>query len=157
MLLSDSSDRHPADHFLPDLLARASHAALQGFAAELRGRGISLPVWRVLAALSARSGETVTGLADTCLLQQPTMTKLLDRMEGDGLVARTPDGRDRRLVRVSLTPDGEAEAAGLVEAARRYEARLLALHPEAAGIKAALVGLASPRGPVEPNGRGGSG
>ncbi len=80
--------RHPAQEFLPDLLARASHALPRGFAAELRKRGVSLPVWRVLAALLAHPGETVTRLAEACLLQQPTMAKLLDRMVRDGRVAR---------------------------------------------------------------------
>ncbi|MBD0275024.1 MAG: MarR family transcriptional regulator, partial [Acetobacteraceae bacterium] len=114
-----------AEGFLPDLLARAAHAAVQGFAAELRARHVSLPVWRVLAALQARPSETVGGLAEACLLQQPTMTKLLDRMVRDGLVTRAPDARDRRVQRISLTPEGEAMAAELLAVAERHEAALL--------------------------------
>ena len=117
---------------------RASYVLNQGFAQELRRRGASLPVWRVLAALLARPGESVTGLAGACLLQQPTMTKLLDRMARDGLVARAPDARDRRVVRVALTPAGAAKAAELAAAAARHEAEVLARHPRAEGIKAAL-------------------
>ncbi len=59
----DASDHGAAERLLADLLARAAHLVVQGFAEELRARGASLPVWRVLAALSARPGETVTGLA----------------------------------------------------------------------------------------------
>ena len=128
----------PTGPFLPDLLARAAHALTQGFARELRRRGTSLPVWRVLAALHASPGLTVTGLAEACLLQQPTTTKLLDRMVRGGLVTRAPDVRDRRVVRVALTPDGEARAAELVAAAERYEAEVLARHPQAEGIKPVL-------------------
>ena len=58
-----------------------------------RRRGVGVPVWRVLASLSGSRGETVTGLAEVCLLQQPTMTKLLDRMVRDGLVTRAQDAR----------------------------------------------------------------
>jgi DNA-binding MarR family transcriptional regulator len=141
---------------LPDLLARASHAVTQGFAEELRGRGASLPVWRVLAALHASPGLTVTALAEACLLQQPTATKLLDRMARDGLVARAPDARDRRLVRVVLTPDGEAMAAELVAAAERYEARVLARHPQAEGIKDVLRDIVARSGPAR-HARGGEG
>ncbi len=137
-----------AGPFLPDLLARASHALTQDFAAELRGRGTSLPVWRVLAALHASPGLTVTALAAACLLQQPTMTKLLDRMARDGLVARAPDARDRRVVRVALTPDGDARAAELVAAAEWYEAGVLARHPEAEGIKAVLRDIIAGAGPA---------
>jgi DNA-binding MarR family transcriptional regulator len=130
---------HPSTGpFLPDLLAHASHALTQGFAEELRKHGTSIPVWRVLAALHASPGRTVTALAEASLLQQPTTTKLLDRMARDGLVARAPDARDRRVVRVALTPDGDARAAELVAAAERYEAGVLARHPRAEGIRAVL-------------------
>ena len=135
---SRTSGDPPAEPFLPDLLARASHALIQGFAEELRKRGTSLPVWRVLAALHASPGQTVTALAEASLLQQPTMTKLLDRMARDGLVTRASDARDRRVVRVALTPDGQAKAAELVAAAERYEALVLARHPRAEGIRAVL-------------------
>ncbi len=141
---------------MPDLLARASHALVQGFAQELRKRGTSLPVWRVLAALLARPGRTVTGLAEACLLQQPTMTKLLDRMARDGLVARAPDARDRRVIRVALTPDGEARAAELVAAAERYEAQVLARHPRAEAIKDVLRDIVARSGQAR-HARGGDG
>ncbi len=137
----DASDHGPAERLLPDLLARASHAVVQGFAEELRRRGTSLPVWRVMAALLARPGRTVTGLAQASLLQQPTMTKLLDRMVQDGLVARAQDARDRRIIRITLTPEGEAKAAELVAVAERHEAEVLARHPEAEAIKPVLQDL----------------
>ena len=89
-----------------------------------------MPVWRVLASLSGSGGETVTGLAEVCLLQQPTMTKLLDRMVRDGLVTRSQDARDRRVVRVALTPQGETLAAELITAARQHESNVLARFPE---------------------------
>jgi MarR family transcriptional regulator, organic hydroperoxide resistance regulator len=148
MCPSDVSGHGPAERLLPDLLARASHALVQGFAAELRKRGTSLPVWRVLAALLARPGETVTGLAAACLLQQPTMTKLLDRMVHDGLVTRAPDARDRRVQRITLTPEGEARAAELAAAAARHEADILARHPQAEAIKPALRDIIARSGPA---------
>lgn len=119
------------DDYLLYLLARASHLISAEFHEQLRRRGISVPVWRVLASLVGSAGETVTGLAEACLLQQPTMTKLLDRMARDGLVKRTQDARDRRVVRVALTARGEATAADLVVLARQHEAEVLARHPEA--------------------------
>jgi DNA-binding MarR family transcriptional regulator len=119
------------DDYLLFLMARASHLISAEFHHELRKRGISVPVWRVLASLvGSPTGETVTGLAEVCLLQQPTMTKLLDRMVRDGLVRRTQDGRDRRVVRIDLTPRGEAKALELVAAAKQHEAAVLARHPE---------------------------
>lgn len=120
------------DDYLLYLLARASHLISAEFYQELRRHGVSVPVWRVLASLvGSPAGETVTGLAEVCLLQQPTMTKLLDRMVRDGLVRRSQDGRDRRVVRIELTPRGEDKALELVMAARQHEAAVMARHPEA--------------------------
>ncbi len=116
--------------YLLYLLARVSHVLSGEFDQQLRRRGVAVPVWRVLASLSGSGGETVTGLAEVCLLQQPTMTKLLDRMVRDGLVTRSQDARDRRVVRVALTPQGETLAAELITAARQHESNVLARFPE---------------------------
>jgi len=117
------------DDYLLYLLARGSHAVSGEFHAKLRKAGVSVPVWRVLATLSGSPGETVTGLAESCLLQQPTMTKLLDRMVRDGIVKRMPDQRDRRVVRIQMLPRGELMVKDLLVAAKQHEADLLARFP----------------------------
>ncbi len=131
------------DDYLLYLLARASHVVSAEFHGVLRRAGVAVPVWRVLATLSGSPGETVSGLADTCLLQQPTMTKLLDRMVRDGLVKRLPDARDRRVVRIQMTPRGEAVVNDLLAAAKKHEAEVLARHPEldSMAIKDLLRGM----------------
>lgn len=131
------------DGYLLALLARASHAASAGFHAQLKARGVAVPVWRVLATLEgATEGVTVGELADVCLMQQPTMSKLLDRMAADGLVARQRQGR---MMRIRLTPPGAALAAELVAEARAHEAALLARHAGAApALKALLRDIAGP-------------
>ncbi len=118
------------DDYLLYLLARASHTLSAEFHGTLRRAGVSVPVWRVLATLSGSAPETVTGLAEACLLQQPTMTKLLDRMVRDGLVHRLPDARDRRVVRIEATPRGQALVEELLIAARQHEAQVLARFPD---------------------------
>ncbi len=136
------------DDYLLYLMARASHVISAEFHEQLRRRGISVPVWRVLASLVGAEGETVTGLAEVCLLQQPTMTKLLDRMVRDGLVQRATDARDRRVVRISPTPRGEQLVTDLLQSARSHEAEVLARHPEAeaAELKALLRGIIARHG-----------
>jgi DNA-binding MarR family transcriptional regulator len=133
--MSLEEDMEPAgtDRFVDDyllyLLARGSHAISSEFHAKLRKEGVSVPVWRVLATLSGSPGETVTGLAEACLLQQPTMTKLLDRMVRDGIVKRMPDARDRRVVRIQMLPRGEQMVKNLLVAAKAHEAEVLARFP----------------------------
>ncbi len=125
------------DGYLLALLARASHAASAGFHARLKARGVAVPVWRVLATLEgAGQGVTVGELAETCLMQQPTMSKLLDRMEADGSVRRQRQGRTMCIL---LTAPGAALAAELVAEARTHEAALLARHAAAAPALKALL------------------
>jgi DNA-binding MarR family transcriptional regulator len=131
------------DDYLLYLLARASHVVSAEFHSVLRRAGVGVPVWRVLATLSGSPGETVSGLADACLLQQPTMTKLLDRMVRDGLVKRLPDARDRRVVRIQMTPRGETVVTELLAAAKKHETEVLARHPDLdeVAIKSLLRGM----------------
>ena len=133
------------DDYLLSLLARASYVVSTEFHDRLRARGVTVPVWRVLATLSS-GPETVTALAEACLLQQPTMTKVLDRMERSGLVTRQQDDRDRRLVRVHLAPKGEVMLGELLAAARAHEAEVVARHPDAAAIKDLLRALIARQG-----------
>ncbi len=140
----DSPPRFVEDYLLY-LLARASHAASAEFHARLKERGVAVPVWRVVATLhGATEGETVGALAEACLMQQPTMTKLLDRMVAEGLVKRRREGRQTRIL---LTRAGETLAAELIREARRHEAALLARQAAAApAIKALLRGIIPPSG-----------
>lgn len=129
MEISATAPDRFVDDYLLYLLARGSHALSSEFHAKLRKEGVSVPVWRVLSTLSGSPGETVTGLAEACLLQQPTMTKLLDRMVRDGMVKRMPDARDRRVVRIQALPRGEQMVKGLLVAAKAHEAEVLARFP----------------------------
>jgi DNA-binding MarR family transcriptional regulator len=52
-------------------------------------------------------------LRDRMLTRMPDMTRLLDRMEDAGLVARTRDAEDRRLVSTRITKEGRKLVDGL--------------------------------------------
>jgi DNA-binding MarR family transcriptional regulator len=127
------------DDYLLYLLARASAGASAQFHAVVKARGVSVLEWRVLGQLSS-GPATVSLLAERALSQQPTLTKVLDRMAAQGLVARLEDVADRRRVHVRLTDKGQRLAAELVPLAREHEARVLAGYSprEAAALKRTL-------------------
>ena len=69
-------------------------------------RGLSLTAAATLTTLR-RSGPTrLTDLAVTEGVSQPSMTALVARLAGSGLVQRRTDPGDRRAVLISLTPAG---------------------------------------------------
>jgi MarR family transcriptional regulator for hemolysin len=47
-------------------------------------------------------------IAKRLRIEGPTMTRMLDSLEADGLVERLPDPHDRRTKQLRLTPQGEA-------------------------------------------------
>jgi len=53
-------------------------------------------------------GIRMTDLARGIVLSKSGLTALVDRLENDGLVRRTPDPDDRRAYRIVLTEEGEA-------------------------------------------------
>jgi DNA-binding MarR family transcriptional regulator len=59
----------------------------------------------VLSTLSDGS-RRITELAQTEALAQPTVTQLVDKLEGRGLVARARSGEDARVVMVEVTAAG---------------------------------------------------
>ena len=95
------------------------------------GGDLSRTAAAVVAALREEGPLRVTDLAARESVAQPTMTVLINRLEREGLVARTPDPADGRATLVAVTPVGLAR---LEERARRRAEwlgkRLEALDPE---------------------------
>jgi DNA-binding MarR family transcriptional regulator len=74
----------------------------------------TLPRFDVLAALyRRRDGVTMSELSRMLLVSNGNATTVVDRLEKDGLVLRTPSTTDRRSVVVALTPEGLAHFEGL--------------------------------------------
>jgi DNA-binding MarR family transcriptional regulator len=113
------------DDYLPYLVARASHVILRDFHALLAPARMRVPEWRVLGTLSSGGGYTVGALARATLFKQPTLSKLLDRLERRGLVRRVAGEMDLRQALVELTPAGRRRIVPVIAGARRREALLL--------------------------------
>lgn len=132
-----------AEAYLGYLLARAAHLFNAGAHVHARAAGLSVVEWRVLATLSGRGRMGVGALAAAVLIQQPTLTKALDRMAERGLVERSASVADRRVVHVSITGAGRERVAPVLAAAKSHEAEFLGALPpaESARLKALLRDL----------------
>ncbi len=113
------------DGYLSYLLARASHQVSREFHARLRPYRLSVPQWRVLATLVDADGLSLGALADAVLFKQPTLTRVIDRMERDGWVRREAAAGDRRRLRILITPQGSAVVRRLLKRAKSHEAEIL--------------------------------
>jgi DNA-binding MarR family transcriptional regulator len=82
----------------------------------------TLPRFDVMAALyRRREGVTMSELSRMLLVSNGNATTVVDRLENDGLVLRTPSETDRRTVFVALTPEGLRQFEGL---ATQHEAEV---------------------------------
>ena len=68
--------------------------------------GVTYPQYLVLMALWNQDQVTVSEIGSRVFLDSATLTPLLKRMEGAGLVERVRSARDERQVIVSLTQAG---------------------------------------------------
>lgn len=138
-----------ARSYLAYLLARASFIVSGEFHAQLKTWNLSVPEWRVLACLMDGEALPVGELAAMALMKQPRLTKVLDRMEADGLVERGGTADDRRRTLIHLTDKGRNLAKPVLRAAKTHETELLNrfTEEERAIIKHALDLLIDPRAP----------
>ena len=101
-------------------VTRAAESELREF---LRvGHETTLPRFDVMAALyRRREAVSMSELSRMLLVSNGNATTVVDRLERDGLVRRTPSETDRRTVYVALTPGGLAQFEGL---AAQHEAEV---------------------------------
>ena len=88
--------------------------------------GLSVPQFRSLWFISTAAGHSLSAVADFIGLSLPAMSRLIDGLVEKRLVHRKTCADDRRHVRLSLTPSGEATLADARELARTHIADSLA-------------------------------
>ena len=99
------------------LLNRAGAAV----ATELREGGLTLPMWRVLAALWGSGDQTLSGLSEVTSVEVSTLSRQVSTLNQKGLVIRRPSGVDWRSINISLTAEGRATVDRLLPAVERHE------------------------------------
>jgi DNA-binding MarR family transcriptional regulator len=72
----------------------------------LVGKGSTRVQWIALYYISLNHNINQSDLSRKMNVKTPTMVKLIDRLEKEGLVMRTADKNNRRIVQLSLTDKG---------------------------------------------------
>jgi DNA-binding MarR family transcriptional regulator len=104
--------------------------------------GLSAARLSALSVLVFGGSRTVTELAAAEQVSAPTMTRLLQGLEGDGYVRRRRDDADGRIVRVTATAKGRrALEAGRRARVRRVEKVTGALGESNVAAVAAAIGV----------------
>ncbi|MCP3057478.1 MarR family transcriptional regulator [Myxococcus sp. K38C18041901] len=98
--------------------------AIRRHLTEKLGARTTRPFNQLLALKGISEGALrQAALAERLLVDAPAASRLVDRLEEDGLVLRRA-GEDRRCVRLELTAAGERELSYLVDALRELDGEL---------------------------------
>ena len=89
-----------------DLLNQASRLLGQQLSQRLKPTGLSIDKSKILALLIEANGMSMGELAEILVVNNPTLTKMVDRMVTDKLVFRESDSNDRRKVLIRITNSG---------------------------------------------------
>jgi DNA-binding MarR family transcriptional regulator len=122
------------------LLADVARLMRRAFQARLEGSPLTPAQARALVHVSRREGIRQVELADLLEVQPITLARLIDGLEGAGLVERRADPADRRAYQLFLRPAARSELAEILQVGAEVRAQALAgvSESQAAVLAAAL-------------------
>jgi DNA-binding MarR family transcriptional regulator len=129
---------------LPYLLARLGVRMGELFVRVARKQGLTLPMYRVLAALAEQGRPLRLGeLAQLTSAEMSTLSRLVADRHRKGMDSRKRPQSDQRSLQVALTPRGAALASRYMPVVAHYEdvATGNMTASDAAALKATLVQL----------------
>jgi DNA-binding MarR family transcriptional regulator len=104
------ADPLAADFALADYpfyqLSRVNNSYVLDMEAILKTIGMDLPRWRVLMLVHEKTPSGVSEIAERAVIKLSTMTRVIQRMEKEGLVSISTRASDGRITDVSITEAG---------------------------------------------------
>jgi DNA-binding MarR family transcriptional regulator len=112
-------------------LLRTADAIKRSLAHVIEPHGITPQQYNVLRILrgAAPEGLPTLTIGERMVEQTPGVTRLIDRLERKGLVARIPCPKDRRRVFCQITPKGLGLLEELDEPVNRWDAQTVSVLP----------------------------
>lgn len=85
-------------------ISENTHILISSFCEEYKLTALQV---RILVAIKQHSGATIGSLAETMQVAGTNMSTMCKKLEQKGLIQRTRDPEDERVVKVELTKEGE--------------------------------------------------
>lgn len=122
---NDGAEQLLLDSIIPYQINRLSHRMNRLLDKDLRSEGLSISNWRVMAVLDFNTSVSVNELADYAMIEQSTLSRLLQRMEADGLIEMRSSNRDGRVRDIYLTDFGRARYDAVRQITLRHVRRVV--------------------------------
>jgi DNA-binding MarR family transcriptional regulator len=108
------------------LMAHADFKYHEDMDKVLHKHSVSKPIYRVMTVLRERQPASIGTIAEAALTKRSTVSRIIDRMVGQGLVTTEPNAEDNRVTEVKLTPAGLQMLRTLTPIVGRQFARAMA-------------------------------
>jgi DNA-binding MarR family transcriptional regulator len=99
-------DNWSAEESIGYLLRTTVSTLMRAAETAMRPHGLTSVQWAPLMIISRGGNPTAASLARDLNTDTGAMTRMLDRLEAKGLLQRTRSSTDRRVVELTLTPQG---------------------------------------------------
>ena len=106
---------------LPYLLNRVGVRMGELFSRRIAGYDVTLPMYRVMAALWEQGDQRLGDLAGMTSIEMSTLSRLIGAMKRKGLVSRTRLKDNARTVAINLTTKGKSLVEELIPIAVHFE------------------------------------
>lgn len=121
--------------FLPYRLSVAAAHVSKDFARLYPNRAaLTTPEWRILAHLHQAGTVSVRDIHRRTDLEKPVISRTTERLEQEGLVNKTVNASDRRLVELSLSDKGRRTAEAVIPEAIAFQSSLRQMLGEDADV-----------------------
>jgi len=87
-------------------VTRTNNQYLRTLERSLKTSDLDIPSWRVLMLLHGKQAQSVSYLAEEAIIKRSTMTRIIQRMEEEGLITTRARASDNRVTEVLLTHGG---------------------------------------------------
>jgi len=104
----------------PYLLNRVGVRMGELFSRRIAPFGVTLPMYRVMAALREKGDQRLSDLAEVTTTEISTLSRLIGEMKRKGLVTRSRLEDNGRTVAINLTPKGAALVEELMPIAMHF-------------------------------------
>jgi DNA-binding MarR family transcriptional regulator len=91
------------------------------FSSRIESYGVTLPMYRVLAALWQRGGQSLGSLSEMTSIEVSTLSRLVGVMQRKGLISKTRPDSNGRTVEIDLARPGRGLVEKLIPIAQRFE------------------------------------
>jgi DNA-binding MarR family transcriptional regulator len=124
-MVADEHGDHWLGKFVPYLNYRITSQLNRRLREKLKRSGINIARWRVLAVLKDNGRMNIGQIVKRTLIEQPTVSRIVDRLEREGLASREISEEDSRFVQVDLTRSGEKAFREIYPTATEHQKQVL--------------------------------